>query len=127
LAFDCCTRRVVTLLPARSGVTPHHHIETFCFVFRWTGRPLKAGGCTRYVHRGIGYLLRVDLLYIARRLLKSLSIKQGIKYDSPESAYQIPAFIEFHKLKVDEILDPLASFSRSTSDSYRALGDTPHY
>jgi hypothetical protein len=66
-----------------------------------------------------------DSLYIARGLLKSLSIKQGIKYDSPESAREIPAFIEFHKLKVDEILDPLPSFSRSTSDSHRALCDPP--
>ena len=47
----------------------------------------------------------------ARRLLKSLSIKQGIKYDDPESANDIPAFIAFHKLNVDEILDPLDSFS----------------
>jgi len=46
----------------------------------------------------------------ARRLLKSLSIKQGIKYDDPESAKGIPAFIEFHGLKVEEILDPLDSF-----------------
>lgn len=51
------------------------------------------------------------LLYAARKLLKSLSIKQGIKYDSPESAEDIPAFIEFHKLNMDEILDPLESFS----------------
>jgi phosphatidylserine decarboxylase len=60
-----------------------------------------------------------DSLYKARGLLKSLSIKQGVKYDSPESAGDIPAFIEFHKLDVDEILDPLPSFSRSTSDSHR--------
>ncbi len=47
----------------------------------------------------------------ARKLLKSLSIKQGIKYDSSESARDIPAFIQFHNLDVDEILDPLPSFS----------------
>jgi hypothetical protein len=58
-----------------------------------------------------------DSLYIARGLLKSLSIKQGVKYDSPESAREIPAFIEFHKLNVDDIPDPLPSYSRSTSDS----------
>lgn len=51
------------------------------------------------------------LAVLARRLLKSLSIKQGIKYDDPESAKGIPAFIEFHGLQVDEILDPLDSFS----------------
>jgi phosphatidylserine decarboxylase len=49
--------------------------------------------------------------FIARRLLKSLSIKQGIKYDAPESAVDIAPFIAFYKLKVDEMLDPPDSFS----------------
>ncbi|KAJ7899839.1 phosphatidylserine decarboxylase-domain-containing protein [Mycena leptocephala] len=57
----------------------------------------------------------------ARRLLKSLSIKQGIKYDSPESARDIPTFIEFHGLKVDEILDPLDSFKTFNQFFYRKL------
>jgi hypothetical protein len=48
---------------------------------------------------------------IARRLLKSLSIKQGLKYDDPESARDIPAFIEFHGLNMDEVLEPLENFS----------------
>ncbi|KAH9986068.1 phosphatidylserine decarboxylase-domain-containing protein [Russula vinacea] len=60
----------------------------------------------------------------ARRLLKSLSIKQGIKYDSPESAYGIRAFIEFHQLNVDEILDPLPSFSRKLRPDARPV-ETP--
>jgi hypothetical protein len=47
----------------------------------------------------------------ARRLLKSLSIKQGRKYDDPESARDLPTFIEFHRLDVEEILDPIESFS----------------
>ncbi|KAM6491070.1 hypothetical protein JOM56_013309 [Amanita muscaria] len=34
----------------------------------------------------------------ACRLLKSLSIKQSIKYDDPESACDIPTFIEFRRL-----------------------------
>ena len=49
--------------------------------------------------------------FIARRLLKSPSIKQGIKYDAPESALDIAPFIAFHRLNVDEILDPPDSFS----------------
>ncbi|KDR72276.1 hypothetical protein GALMADRAFT_1343907 [Galerina marginata CBS 339.88] len=57
----------------------------------------------------------------ARRLLKSLSIKQGIKYDDPESAKEIPAFIDFHGLKVDEILDPLDSFKTFNQFFYRKL------
>ena len=47
----------------------------------------------------------------ARRLLKALSFKQGMKYDDPESAKEIPTFIEFHGINVDELLDPLDSFS----------------
>jgi len=46
-------------------------------------------------------------MWTARRLLKSLSIKQGIKYDDPESARDIIPFIEFHRLDVDEILDEM--------------------
>ncbi|KAJ7173707.1 phosphatidylserine decarboxylase-domain-containing protein [Mycena filopes] len=57
----------------------------------------------------------------ARRLLKSLSIKQGVKYDSPESARDIPTFIEFHKLKVEEIQDPLSSFKTFNQFFYRKL------
>lgn len=41
-----------------------------------------------------------------------MSIKQGVKYDHPASARDIPAFIAFHNLKVDEILEPLDSFSK---------------
>jgi hypothetical protein len=70
----------------------------------------------RYHVGSLSHLIR----RIARGLLKSLSIKQGVKYDSPESAREIPAFIEFHKLNVDDILDPLPSFSRSTSESHRS-------
>ncbi|KAI0073153.1 hypothetical protein K474DRAFT_1686324 [Panus rudis PR-1116 ss-1] len=57
----------------------------------------------------------------ARRLLKSLSIKQGAKYDSPESVRDIPAFIEFHKLNVNEIADPLDSFKSFNEFFYRRL------
>jgi hypothetical protein len=52
-------------------------------------------------------------LFVARGLLKSLSVKQGIKYDALESAKDIPTFIEFHNLDVKEILEPIDSFSKS--------------
>ena len=48
---------------------------------------------------------------IAKRLLKSLTMKQGLKYDSPDSARDIKPFIAFHNLNVDEIRDPIDSFS----------------
>ncbi|KAF8808440.1 hypothetical protein BYT27DRAFT_7188951 [Phlegmacium glaucopus] len=57
----------------------------------------------------------------ARRLLKSLSIKQGIKYDAPESAQDIAPFIAFHGLSVDEILDSPDSFKTFNEFFYRKL------
>ena len=71
------------------------------------------GGCSRYVRVVCLSCSVADVLALARRLLKSLSIKQGLKYDAPESVRDIPPFIEFHNLNVDEILDPIDSFSKS--------------
>ncbi|KAF5359407.1 hypothetical protein D9756_003659 [Leucocoprinus leucothites] len=69
--------------------------------------------------------LGIRLLYKGvkspRKLLKSMSIKQGIKYDSPESAKDIATFIEFHNLDVNEILDPLDSFQNFNQFFYRKL------
>ena len=50
-----------------------------------------------------------------------MSIKQGLKYDSPESARDIPQFIAFHNLNVEEIRDPLDSFSASALSLIYAL------
>ncbi|KLO15227.1 hypothetical protein SCHPADRAFT_871290 [Schizopora paradoxa] len=57
----------------------------------------------------------------ARKLLKSMSIKQGIKYDSPQSAADIPAFIQFHRLNVDELLLPLGEYKTFNQFFYRKL------
>ena len=50
-----------------------------------------------------------------------MSIKQGIKYDSPESKADIFPFIAFHNLNLDEILDPLDSFNTFNEFFYRKL------
>jgi len=57
----------------------------------------------------------------ARNLLKSMSVKQGIKYDDPASAAEIPAFIEFHNLNINEVRDPLGSFKTFNEFFYRKL------
>jgi hypothetical protein len=44
-----------------------------------------------------------------------MSVKQGIKYDNPESAKEILTFIEFHRLNVDEMLEPPSSYSKLPS------------
>jgi len=57
----------------------------------------------------------------ARRLLKSMSMKQGVKYDSPQSAADIPAFIQFHRLNVDELLLPIEEYKTFNEFFYRKL------
>jgi len=68
---------------------------------RWRVREVS-----RFITTAISTLTNVT----ARRLLKSMSIKQGLKYDSPESKHDIQSFIQFHNLNVDEILEPIESF-----------------
>jgi hypothetical protein len=68
----------------------------------------KALEVSLYLFSYLGESLRFGA---ARSLLKSLSVKQGIKYDSAESAKDIPAFIDFHNLDVKELLEPVESFS----------------
>ncbi|KAH7099998.1 phosphatidylserine decarboxylase-domain-containing protein [Auriculariales sp. MPI-PUGE-AT-0066] len=57
----------------------------------------------------------------AKNLLKSLSVKQGVKYDDPASAAEIPAFVEFHRLDMNECLDPIGSFRTFNEFFYRKL------
>ncbi|KAL4931066.1 putative phosphatidylserine decarboxylase Psd2 [Aspergillus undulatus] len=56
-----------------------------------------------------------------RKILKSLSIKQGRKYDDPASAAQIRDFINFHQLDMSEVLLPLDEFKNFNEFFYRAL------
>lgn len=56
-----------------------------------------------------------------RRLLHSMSVKQGLKYDAPESVKDIAPFIAFHNLDLNEILDPIDSFKTFNEFFYRKL------
>lgn len=47
-----------------------------------------------------------------RRMLESMSIKQGVRFNSPHSVREIRPFIAFHNLNMEEVLDPLESFSK---------------
>lgn len=44
-----------------------------------------------------------------------MSVKQGVKFNSPESVAEIPRFIAFHGLNMAEVLDPIESFGESTT------------
>ena len=56
-----------------------------------------------------------------RNLLKSLSVKQGKKFDDPASAREIQAFVQFHQLDMSEVLLPLEQFKNFNEFFYRAL------
>ncbi|CAG7943119.1 unnamed protein product [Penicillium salamii] len=56
-----------------------------------------------------------------RRVLRSLSVKQGRKYDDPASASQIQDFINFHQLDMSEVLMPIEKFRNFNEFFYRAL------
>src|SRR5215510_4973243 len=103
LESGCCTRSVSLDLTAIGfPVTSYLRAQAV----EWKADEVNITGNTTGFR---GYL--TQFINPARRLLKSLSIKQGMKYDSPDSARDIPTFIDFHQLNKDEILDPLDSFS----------------
>jgi len=56
-----------------------------------------------------------------KKLLEGLTVKQGKKYNQPTSVSYIPHFIEFFKLEVSEIRDPLDSFGTFNEFFYRKL------
>ncbi|KAK4556843.1 phosphatidylserine decarboxylase [Recurvomyces mirabilis] len=59
-----------------------------------------------------------------RKLLRSLSFKQGRKYDDPSSASQIPGFINFHQLNMAEVLQKAEEFKNFNEFFYRKLKPT---
>jgi phosphatidylserine decarboxylase len=54
-------------------------------------------------------------------MLRSLSFKQGKKYDDPASASQIEGFMAFHQLDMSEVLLPLDKFKNFNEFFFRAL------
>ncbi|KAI9680667.1 MAG: hypothetical protein M1817_004107 [Caeruleum heppii] len=56
-----------------------------------------------------------------RKLLRSLSVKQGRKYDDPASAREIKTFINFHQLNMSEVLLSLDQFRTFNEFFYRQL------
>lgn len=56
-----------------------------------------------------------------KKMLRSLSVKQGKKFDDPASAAQIPGFITFHQLDMSEVLQPTSEFKNFNEFFYRAL------
>lgn len=64
--------------------------------------------------RGTGVSLPYNATNIVKQLLRSLSIKQGKKFDNPLSAREIKSFIDFHQLDMDEVLLTVDEFKTYT-------------
>jgi hypothetical protein len=76
------------------------------------------GGRGQPSHR----IIRCELTHkTVRRMFASMSVKQGAKFDSPDSRSAIAPFIAFHNLDMNEVLDPLDSFSAPPSMLSSAL------
>jgi phosphatidylserine decarboxylase len=58
---------------------------------------------------------------IVKKLLRSLSFKQGEKFDDPASAAEIASFVQFHQLDMSEVLLPMDKFKNFNEFFYRAL------
>jgi phosphatidylserine decarboxylase len=56
-----------------------------------------------------------------KQLLVKVTQSQAEKFNAPESAKEIPVFIKFHDLSVDEILEPLDSFKTFNEFFFRKL------
>jgi phosphatidylserine decarboxylase len=56
-----------------------------------------------------------------KKLLKKMTLAQANKYISPKSVKDIPSFIKFHNLNMDEVLDPVTSFKNFNEFFYRKL------
>ncbi|KAI8081723.1 phosphatidylserine decarboxylase-domain-containing protein [Halteromyces radiatus] len=57
----------------------------------------------------------------AKRVLANMTVRQGKRFDSPQSAREIPAFIKFHRLDMSEVLEPLDHFKTFNEFFYRKL------
>ncbi|KAI9032676.1 phosphatidylserine decarboxylase-domain-containing protein [Phycomyces nitens] len=57
----------------------------------------------------------------AQRIMHTMSIKQGERYNAPQSASEIEAFVKFHQLDLGEMKESLSSFKTFNEFFYREL------
>eukprot|EP00824_Muranothrix_gubernata_P005667 TRINITY_DN173_c0_g1_i2.p1 TRINITY_DN173_c0_g1~~TRINITY_DN173_c0_g1_i2.p1 ORF type:complete len:504 (+),score=108.08 TRINITY_DN173_c0_g1_i2:488-1999(+) len=55
------------------------------------------------------------------KMLNHMTISQGKKYNDPKSKEEIPGFINYHGLLVEEMLEPMDSFQNFNEFFYRKL------
>lgn len=74
----------------------------------------------RFMHQVRGTKRAVEANLI-KQLMENLTEKQGRKFDDPASVRNIPGFIRYHQINMDEVLEPLESFKTFNEFFYRKL------
>lgn len=77
----------------------------------------------RWMHQYSASSRAVDSRMV-RQIFHTLTIKQGRKFDDPASVRNIPDFIKYHRLNLEEVLEPLHSFKTFNEFFYRKLKPT---
>ncbi|KAI8342591.1 phosphatidylserine decarboxylase-domain-containing protein [Chlamydoabsidia padenii] len=57
----------------------------------------------------------------AKRVLTNMTVRQGRRFDSTQSARDIPSFIKFHRLDMTQVLEPVEHFKTFNQFFYRKL------
>lgn len=78
-----------------------------------------------YVFIGIRALYKGARAHVegarVRKMLRSMTLKSGAKFDDPASKRDIVPFVTFHKLNLDEYLLPLSEYQTFNQFFYRKL------
>jgi len=76
--------------------------------------------CLRLLHQNTPSNRAVESGPI-RQLFHSLTLKQGRRFDDPSSARNIPDFVRYHRINLDEVAEDIASFRTFNEFFYRRL------
>jgi phosphatidylserine decarboxylase len=132
LTEECASRKWFMRLFAYMSFGPYNIGRNNGNIFvqdRYTGK-LKEERIPTYIRLGLRLLHQNIMrtqpnmsigLGIAPTLFQALSIRQGIKFDAPQSAKHIPEFVRYHRLNTDDILKPLQEFASFNDFFYRQL------
>lgn len=74
----------------------------------------------RLMYRSSGSKSRMEKENV-KKMLRSLTLKQGMKFNSTESKKEIEGFVNFHGLDLNEVLKPIESFQTFNEFFYREL------
>ncbi|KAL0489356.1 phosphatidylserine decarboxylase [Acrasis kona] len=124
--LDVLMRRNFDVSPSKVQGGDHHETKVLMVYNRLEGR-MEEEKIPHYIRVAMRLMYSTKQGRIAvnnnsvRKILKKLTISQGVKYDLEKSILHVPSFIKFHNLNEEELLDPLDSFKNFNEFFYRKL------